>query len=232
MRFVAMNFVRTIPTKMKDTIKSFTAVSLINHNALKKRDQPLKKKIRLNDSKQVMVQKIYENCSNEHLLLKKNMILCNSIGKRMGVIIATSPNHEIQRDIPNPFVKPYITIGRKYQDSNYYEGALGKLYIFRFTLYLTTFIDIDLFDFEEKRKISRLHAQVRFNPNTKKIEFKAIGRNDILLNGNPLPRYVWTPICKEDILVQINSNITFSVIYEKIPEIEVETQNENAAIIL
>lgn len=134
----------------------------------------------------------------------------------MGVFVATSPEITIQKDIPNPFVKPYITVGRKYTDPNYYEGS----------------IDVDLYGFAEQRKISRMHAQVRFNPNTKKIEFKAIGRNDILLNGLPLKRMEWTPISETDILAQLNSNITFSVIYEQIPNIPNEIERENIPIIL
>lgn len=71
-----------------------------------------------------------------------------------------------------------------------------------------------------------MHAQVRFNPNTMNIEYKAIGRNDVLLNGKPLKKLTWIPIHETDILVQLNSGITYSVIYESIPN-NMKSQQQN-----
>jgi len=130
---------------------------------------------------------------------KKNRIMkkiCNSCPHVLGYVKCKENDVEICCDILNPTLKPFIMVGRTWQNNG--SGL-------RFDN-----VDLDCVNLVDAKKISRNHIKLRYDPLMKKIQVYFFGRNTTLLNNKFLEHKQWTTLNEGDELVQPNTNIVYS----------------------
>ena len=122
--------------------------------------------------------------------------ICTYMPKIIGYVKCIENDVERHCDILNPKIKPFIIIGRIWQAVHNYKSQFD-------------IVDLNCSNFINGKKISRNHMKISYNPLSKKLQVRFIGRNAPILNNKSLDFDQLIELNNNDELVQPNTDMKF-----------------------
>jgi hypothetical protein len=203
--YVIENIVSDIINNTKDSLGSFTIDDIYKISSIVSSDQQNTTNLKKRQRKQNLIDEVDSLCfsarKHQRILNQKTAQLPSIVG----TIIATCGDKILTYDIPNPSIKPFVMVGRQFDESKQKQSHLRL-----------DQVDFNVDSFPESMRVSRNNMKVRYNPFTSQIEVLLIARNEIAIiqsEGNVLQitdKSKWIPITPGDIIVQNTTAIRYS----------------------
>ena len=215
LRHIAKNNVLEILADNKDALGSFTIENIYSiaknisnikgiyshENSVKLID--LKKK---RPRKNKLINEIDLLCVNAKKQKDEFSYKCSKLPNVVGTVIATCDEMTLTCDIPNPSIKPFVMVGRKYDKTKPTNVDLDN-------------IDLDVFPFPHSNRVSRNNIKFRFNPDSFQMEALLISRNGLIIkrNGIDVPindRSWWITLSPNDVIFQNDTHIQYTFVID------------------